>query len=40
MDVCSETRNESIADAQIFWIFGHQQPCRYGEKIYIYKIDE
>ena len=33
-------RKESIGDAQIFWIFGHQQPCRYGEKIYIYKIED
>ena len=37
-DVGSGKRQESIGDAQIFWIFGHQQPCRYGEKIYIYKI--
>ena len=40
MDVGSEKRQESIPDAQIFWIFGHQQPCRYREKIWIYKIEE
>ena len=40
VDVGSEKRQESIADLQIFWIFGHQQPCRYGEKIYIYKIED
>ena len=40
VDAGSEKRQESIGDAQIFWIFGHQQPCRYGEKIYIYKIED
>ena len=37
-DVGSGKRQESNADAQIFWIFEHQQPCRYREKIWIYKI--
>ena len=39
-DVGWENRQESIVSAWIFWIFGHQQPCRYGEKIYIYKIED
>ena len=40
VDVGSEKRQESIPDWKIFQIFGHQQPCRYREKICIYKIKD
>ena len=39
-DFDSEKRKESTGCSQIFRIFGHQQPCRYGEKICRYKIKD
>ena len=39
-DFDSGKRKESRGWTQIFRIFGHQQPCRYGEEIYIYKIED